>query len=52
MAKQSDTTTSKQAAELDPELSLEELGEISGGSGAGKRSGYNNAQQPWQATID
>ena len=39
------------AARTDEELSSEELEGVSGGSGAGKRSSFNAAQQPWQATI-
>ena len=39
------------AARVDEELNTKELEDVSGGSGAGKRSSYNNAQQPWQATI-
>ena len=39
------------AAHTDEELSSEELEGVSGGSGAGKRSSFNAAQQPWQATI-
>ena len=35
----------------DSELSPEELNQISGGTGSGKRSAYNANQQPWQATI-
>ena len=50
-ATHSDAAASKQTADRE-ELSLEELGEVSGGTGGGKRSAYNNAQQPWQATID
>ncbi len=57
MPKQTDATTKDEAEEtvdvrVDEELSAEELEDVSGGSGAGKRSAYNNAQQPWQATID
>ena len=57
MAKQTDSPTKDEAEEtvdvrVDEELSAEELEDVSGGSGSGKRSAFNNAQQPWQATID
>ncbi len=57
MAKQTDSPTKDKAEEtvdvrVDEELSTEELEDVSGGSGSGKRSAFNNAQQSWQATID
>ena len=57
MPEQTDAKTKDEAEEtvavrVDEELSAEELEDVSGGSGSGKRSSYNNAQQPWQATID
>ncbi len=55
--KQTGATTKVEAEESvavrdDEELSDEELEDVSGGSGTGKRRAYNNAQQPWEATID
>ena len=57
MPRQTDATSKDEAEEIvdvrvDEELSAEELEDVSGGSSAGKTSSYNNAQQPWQATID
>ena len=57
MAKQTDSPNKDKAEEtvdvrVDEELSAEELEDVSGGSGSGKRSAFNNAQQSWQATID
>ena len=57
MAKQTDSPTKDEAEEtaavrVDEELSAEELEDVSGGSGSGKRSAFNNSQQSWQATID
>ncbi len=51
MSEDSRTTPAEKAADSEQELSLEELDEISGGSGSAKRNAYNAAQQPWQATI-
>ncbi|WP_420431641.1 hypothetical protein [Candidatus Poriferisocius sp.] len=54
MSNQPDTTVDRLNVEHDndSELTPEELNQVSGGSGSGKRSAYNANQQPWQATID
>ncbi len=51
-AAKDDTKRDVEVARSDEELNTEELEEVSGGTGAGKRGAYNAAQQPWQATID
>ena len=53
MQEQSEATIDEAEVEEsgDRELTPEELDQVSGGSGSGKRNAYNAAQQPWQATI-
>ena len=56
MAERTDTTTAKAEDAKDApveerELSAEELDEVSGGSGAGKRNAYNASVNGYNATI-
>ncbi len=53
MSEHSEATVDETEAEVadNRELSPEELDNVSGGSGSGKRNAYNASQQPWQANI-